>query len=65
MKRTKMILAANARILWMMTIPSNRILPNVCIVVARPEGSADEKRAFFSFWTRFTATKVPDGLFGC
>jgi hypothetical protein len=30
------------------TIPSNRILPNFRIAVARPEGSADEKRAFFS-----------------
>ena len=45
-------------------IPSNRILPNVCTVVARPDGSAVKKLAFFSFWTRFTATIVPDGLFG-
>jgi hypothetical protein len=30
------------------TIPSNRILPNVCTVEAQPKSSADEKRAFFS-----------------
>jgi hypothetical protein len=30
------------------TIPSNRILPNVCIAVARPEGSVVEKREIFS-----------------
>lgn len=38
-----------------MTIPSNPILPNLCIIEARPEGSAVAKRELFSFWTRFTA----------
>jgi hypothetical protein len=48
MNLTKNILAANARILWMMTTPSNPISPNICIVVARADASADEKRAFFA-----------------
>jgi hypothetical protein len=47
------------------TIPSKPILPKFFIAVVRPEGSADEKRAFFPFWTRFTAVIVPDGPFGC
>lgn len=52
MNLTKNILAANARILWVMAIPSNRILPIVCTVIARPEGSTG--RSFLD-----TAAKVP------
>jgi hypothetical protein len=46
-----------------LTIPSNRILSNVCIAVVRPKRSVD-KRAFFSCWARFTAVIVPDEPFG-
>jgi hypothetical protein len=41
------------------TIPSNRILSNVCTVVARPKSSTVEKREFFPCWPRFTAAIVP------
>jgi len=41
------------------TIPSNRILSNICIAVVRPKNSIVEEREFFTCWPRFTAAIVP------
>jgi hypothetical protein len=48
MTLTKMILAANARILWGGEDSVQSHFTKDCTVVARPDGSALEKRAFFS-----------------
>jgi hypothetical protein len=41
-----------------LTIPSNRILSNVCIAVVRSKNSIVEEREFFTCWPRFTAAIV-------
>ena len=48
MNHTKMILAANVRILWGGDDSIQSHFTKDCTVVARPDGSDLEKRAFFS-----------------